>query len=211
MNSTKYFNSIAYEWNDIRKKYFDDDIRNIAIEVSGIKNKSNDVIADIGTGSGFMTIELAKYAREVIGLDTSVEMLKCAKQTSLNKGINNIIFLKSGMEDIPIIDDSIDTIFTNMTLHHIENPLKGIMEIYRILKHGGSLIITDVIKHNNEWARFEMFDRWLGFALHDIEKWFKQSNFSDIIVKNTGLYATAESSKGEVAKTGIFIAKGTKK
>lgn len=210
MDSINYFNSIAKEWDDIRKKYFDDDIRNIAIELSKIKRKNDFTVADIGTGSGFMALELSKYARTAIGIDVSEQMLKCAKQTADKLGINNMVFLKGSMEEIPIIDDSIDIVFTNMALHHVENPFKGIMEIHRILKYGGSLVITDVMKHNNEWARFEMYDRWLGFNLEDIEKWLIHNNFKEILVKETGLYATAMSSKGEIAKTGIFIAKGIK-
>ncbi|ORX23733.1 SAM-dependent methyltransferase [Thermoanaerobacterium sp. PSU-2] len=210
MNYIEYFDSIAGEWDEIRKKYFDDDIRNIAIERSNIKNKGGLIVADIGTGSGFMALELSKYAREVVGIDVSDEMLKYAKQTAENAGINNIIFLKGSMEQIPIIDDSIDVVFSNMVLHHVENPFKGIMEIHRILKPGGMLILTDVMKHSSEWARFEMYDRWLGFNLEDIEKRLIHSNFKEILVKETGLYATAVSSKGEIAKTGIFIAKGIK-
>lgn len=210
MDLIEYFDSIAEEWDEIRKKYFDDDVRNIAIERSDIKNKKGLVVADIGTGSGFMALELSKYAREVIGIDVSDEMLKRAKQTADGIGIDNIIFIKGNMENIPVIDNSVDIVFSNMVLHHVENPFKGIVEIHRVLKPGGKLIITDVMKHNNEWARFEMYDRWLGFNIEDVKKWFIRSNFHEVSVNDTGLFATAKSSKGEIAKAGIFMAYGIK-
>lgn len=210
MDSVKYFDSIAYEWDELRKKYFEDEIRKRAIELSELNTSEDLIVADVGTGSGFMALEASKYAKAVIGIDVSTEMLRCAKRNVENLKLDNVFFIKGSMEQLPVIDFSFDVVFTNMALHHVENPFKGIMEMYRILKPGGILIITDVMKHNGEWARFEMYDKWLGFEIDDVENWMKKCKFKEIDVKHSGLYAQAKSSKGEFIKTGIFIAKGIK-
>lgn len=203
MNSVNYFNSIAKEWNRIRVEYFKDELRERAINSVDINNK---VIADLGAGTGFISLEIAKKANIVFSVDSSKNMLGELYKAAKESNLNNIYPINSEVEDLPLFDDSIDLIFMNMALHHVENPGKAIKEIYRILKPGGKVIITDVLEHNGQWAREEMFDVWLGFNYDQLINWFEEAYFKNIYVSNTGLVARGESSLGEVIEPGIFMA-----
>lgn len=203
MNSVNYFNSIAKEWNRIRVEYFKDELRERAINSVDINNK---VIADLGAGTGFISLEIAKKANIVFSVDSSKNMLGELYKAAKDSNLNNIYPINSEVEDLPLFDDSIDLIFMNMALHHVENPGKAIKEIYRILKPGGKVIITDVLEHNGQWAREEMFDVWLGFNYDQLINWFEEAYFKNIYVSNTGLVARGESSLGEVIEPGIFMA-----
>lgn len=203
MNSVNYFNSIAKEWNRIRVEYFKDELRERAINSVDINNK---VIADLGAGTGFISLEIAKKANIVFSVDSSKNMLGELYKAVKDSNLNNIYPINSEVEDLPLFDDSIDLIFMNMALHHVENPDKAIKEIYRILKPGGKVIITDVLEHNGQWAREEMFDVWLGFNYDQLINWFEEAYFKNIYVSNTGLVARGESSLGEVIEPGIFMA-----
>lgn len=203
MNSVNYFNSIAKEWNRIRVEYFKDELRERAINSVDINNK---VIADLGAGTGFISLEIAKKANIVFSVDSSKNMLGELYRAAKDSNLNNIYPINSEVEDLPLFDDSIDLIFMNMALHHVENPDKAIKEIYRILKPGGKVIITDVLEHNGQWAREEMFDVWLGFNYDQLINWFEKAYFKNINVSNTGLVARGESSLGEVIEPGIFMA-----
>ncbi|MDZ5255208.1 class I SAM-dependent methyltransferase [Clostridium sp. LIBA-8841] len=203
MNSVNYFNSIAKEWNRIRVEYFKDELREKAINSVDIKNK---VIADLGAGTGFISLEIAKEANIVFSVDSSKNMLSELYRTAKDNELNNIYPINGEVENLPIFDDSIDLIFMNMALHHVENPDMAIKEMYRILKPGGKVIITDVLEHNGQWAREEMFDIWLGFNYEQLINWFEKAYFKNIHVENTGLIARGESLLGEVIEPGIFMA-----
>ena len=62
MNSVKYFNSIAKDWNKIRMDYFKNELREIAINSVDIKEK---VIADLGAGTGFISLRVGEEANLV--------------------------------------------------------------------------------------------------------------------------------------------------
>lgn len=207
MNSVNYFDTIAEKWNVIREGYFKDELKYKAFGEVDIKDK---IVADLGCGSGFISMALLDQAKIVFSVDSSRNMLKILNEESRSKGYNNLYSIKADLEDIPLFDESIDVIFINMALHHVVNPSKSIGEMYRILKPKGTLIITDVMEHDGQWAREEMYDKWLGFKEEDILFWFRESKFREVKYKDIGLTCTGYSSKGEFLETGIFLAKAIK-
>lgn len=207
MNSVKYFNSIAKDWNKIRMDYFKNELREIAINSVDIKEK---VIADLGAGTGFISLRVGEEANLVFSIDSSKNMLSELYKSAKDKNLNNIYPIKGSLEDLPLFDNSVDIIFINMALHHVTNPDIAIKEMNRVLKKGGQVVITDVEEHLGEWATEEMFDVWLGFRHDQLKSWYEDAGFIDINVKSTELKARAESSKGEVIEPKIFIAKATK-
>ena len=207
MNSVDYFNNIADKWNVIRSEYFEENLKYKVLSKVDIKDK---VVADLGCGSGFISLALSGEAAVVFSVDNSVNMLKVLKKSSQEKNLNNIYPLKSSLVDISLFDESLDVVFINMALHHIKEAEVAISEMYRMLKKGGTAVISDVMKHDGEWAREEMFDEWLGFSNEEISSWFKKVGFKNIDVENTDLFCKGYSSKGEYTKTGIFIATAIK-
>jgi ubiquinone/menaquinone biosynthesis C-methylase UbiE len=208
MNSLKYFDSIADKWNVIRSEYFEEKLKEIAISKVNILDK---ICADLGCGTGFISLALAKESKIVFSIDKSKNMLKELNAAALSSGFKNIYPIKGSMDDIPLFDNSIDAVFTNMALHHIFDAKKAIEEMYRILRNEGTVVITDVEEHNGLWAKEEMFDEWLGFSHNQIHDWLLEAGFKNIEVSSTGLKCKGYSSKGEYTETGIFIAKAVKR
>lgn len=207
MNSVNYFDNIAEQWNVIRSDYFEEKLKDLVLSKVDIKNK---ICIDLGCGTGFISLTLAKSAEIVFSLDNSRNMLKEISKSIEKENIKNIYPIKGAMEDIPLFDNSIDRIFTNMALHHVENAKKSINEMYRILKNYGTIVISDIEEHNGSWAKEEMHDQWLGFSHNQIKEWLKEAGFLDIEVNSCGLKCKGYSSKGEYTETGIFIAKAIK-
>ncbi|MFT8313829.1 MAG: methyltransferase domain-containing protein [Clostridium sp.] len=207
MNSTQYFNNIAQKWNVIRSEYFEERLKYKVLSKVNVKDK---IVADLGCGTGFISIALANEASLVFSIDNSVNMLKELKNSVIKSSLKNVYPLKSSLDNIALFDESLDAVFINMALHHIRDAEKAIDEMSRILKRGGSVVISDVMEHNGEWAREEMFDEWLGFSNAQITKWLKKSGFENINIDNTDLFCKGYSSKGEYTQTGIFIASAIK-
>lgn len=207
MNSVDYFNSIANQWNVIREEYFEEKLKYIALSQFDIKDK---ICADLGCGTGFISLALLEKAKIVFSIDNSRNMLKELHSTASKKGLKDIYSISGSMENLPLFDKSIDRVFINMALHHIFDAKKAIEEMFRVLKKDGTVVITDVEEHNGEWARTEMHDEWLGFSHEQIKNWMEEAGFSQVQVNSTELKCKGYSSKGEYTETGIFVAKGIK-
>lgn len=208
MSSKDYFNDIADKWNSMRSEYFGKEIRDLIVSRLDIKGN---VIADLGCGTGFITLGLAdEGAKLVFSVDQSKNMIRELSSQKDSLGFTNIYPLISELESLPLFDNSVDGITINMALHHIQNPQQSINEMYRILKPNGTVVITDVNKHTGQWAREEMHDVWLGFDYGEITAWLESAGFKNVSIEDTKLTAKAYSSKGEYTETGIFIASGVK-
>jgi ubiquinone/menaquinone biosynthesis C-methylase UbiE len=208
MSSRQYFDNIAESWNAIRSEYFKDEVREQILQKLDIENK---VVGDLGCGTGFISLGLAaKRPNIVFSLDQSLNMLKELKRESISLGFNNIYPIRSNLDDLALFDGSLDAITINMALHHVVEAGKSIEEMYRVLKYGGNLVISDVLEHNGQWAREEMYDEWLGFSASQIIQWLEQAGFKNIAIEDTSLKAKGYSSKGEYIETGIFIATADK-
>lgn len=208
MNSIQYFDSIAEKWNVIRSEYFEERLKYKLLSLTNIKDK---VVADLGCGTGFVSLALVNEASIVFSVDNSSNMLRNLKVNASEKNYKNLYLIKSSLDNLTLFDESVDIIFINMALHHIKDAKKAISEMHRVLKKDGSVIISDVTEHDGEWAREEMFDEWLGFSNEQIINWLEETGFNNIQIENTDLSCKGYSSKGEYTETGIFIAKATKK
>ena len=207
MDSVNYFDSIANQWNVIRSEYFNETLKYLVLSKIDVKDK---ICADLGCGTGFVSIALSLESKIVFSLDSSKNMLKELYGTVNKNNIKNIYPIIGTMEEIPLFDRSLDAVFTNMALHHVKDAEKAIKEMHRVLKKGGKVIISDVKQHNGLWAKEEMFDEWLGFSNEEIKRWMSDAGFVDIEIESTNLSCKGYSSKGEYTETGIFIATGRK-
>ncbi|MBU3142477.1 class I SAM-dependent methyltransferase [Clostridium sp. CF012] len=207
MSSLDYFNEIAKSWNVIRSEYFEERLKYEILSKVNVKDK---VVADLGCGTGFLSLALALDASIVFSIDQSVNMLKESKKLVDSKKLNNVYPIKSDLDNLVLFDESVDVAFINMALHHVKDAKKAIGEMHRIIKKDGTLIISDVLEHNGQWAKEEMFDEWLGFSNNQMEQWLVDAGFDEVNIENTNLKCKGYSSKGEFTETGIFIAVANK-
>jgi SAM-dependent methyltransferase len=99
----------------------------------------------------------------------------------------------------------------NMFLHHVENPGQAIIEMIRILKPGGKLVIADLDQHDYELLRKEQFDVWLGFERSDIREWFTKANLSNIKIEDLNEQCCCDSCEScSSVAINIFIASAEK-
>jgi ubiquinone/menaquinone biosynthesis C-methylase UbiE len=174
--STEYFAEVAKKWDRLRSGYFNETIRDDAILQAQLTPR--DIVADVGTGTGFMINGLAPPAAKVHGFDESPEMLKVARRNLA--AFNNVELKEARGNRLPVPDGSFDAVFANMYLHHTPDPPRAVAELARVLRPGGRLILIDVDAHDQEWMREEMAHRWLGFQRDDVRTWFGTAQLTDV-------------------------------
>ena len=204
--SQNYFESLAGDWERIRKSYFDDRIASLAIEKLLPPNL---FIADVGCGTGSLTFELARFARKVIGIDQSAEMLRHARRVAQAKEIDNVEFRPGDALKLPLEGRSVDAAFSVMVLHFLPDPERAIAELCRITRPGGTVVVLDLVAHNQEWMREQMAHRWLGFEQTSMENWFRQAKVTEVDYELTGAYAGEKMARNGNRPVEIFIARAS--
>ena len=125
-------------------------------------------VLDVGTGPGFVAIEVARLLLDsncqVTGLDVSDAMLTVAAENSQREGLNGTLRWQNGdAAEIPFPDASFDCVVTSGSLHHWENPVRVFDEIARVLKPGGGYVIND-LKRQQRWGE-RLFSRIIGLSI----------------------------------------------
>ena len=204
--SQNYFESLAGDWERIRQSYFDDRVASLAIE----KLLPPDlVIADVGCGTGSLTFELARFARKVIGIDQSPEMLRHGRKVAQAKKIGNVEFRPGDALKLPLKNHSMDAAFCVMVLHFLPDPGRAIGELCRITRPGGTVVLLDLVGHNQEWMREQMAHRWLGFEQTSIQNWFQEAGVAEVGYELTGAYAGEKLARNGNRPVEIFIARAS--
>jgi ubiquinone/menaquinone biosynthesis C-methylase UbiE len=207
MNSKDYFEKVANQWDQLRESFFSDKVREVAVAKATIL--PGKLAADIGAGTGFITEELIQNGLNVIAVDRSEAMLEEMKKKF---GRSDSVEYRIGeFNNLPIQNETVDYVFANMYLHHVDLPQVAIDEMARILKPGGKLVITDMDEHEFEFLRKEQHDRWLGFKREDIELWFKQAGLKNVKVDCVDEECCADSVESEESgNVSLFVAHGEK-
>ena len=104
-------------------------------------------ILDIGTGPGYVPLEIAKRnpSLEIWGIDVSTTMIKLARKNAEKAGVENVRFEAMSAYDLKFPKEYFDLIISVGVLHHLSNPLKAFNEMYRVLKPSEEAWIYDFI------------------------------------------------------------------
>ena len=110
-----------------------------------LSNKPTKIL-DIACGTADMSILAAKKSKqlEIIGVDISEKMVSIGKQKVINQYLsNNIKLIIADTLNLPFADNSFDGAMVAFGIRNFENLDKGLLEIKRVLKPGGRLIILE--------------------------------------------------------------------
>ncbi len=125
------------------------------LSMSGVK--PGDTVLDLGCGAGLdllLAAEKVGPTGRVIGVDMTDEMLEKARANVARSPYDTIELRKGVIEDLPIESGSVDWVISNCVINLSAEKTQVFSEIARVLKPGGSMIVSDMVSHNLPfWVR----------------------------------------------------------
>lgn len=160
-------------------------------------------VADLGCGEGYLTMEAARWASQVIAVDRSEAVLARARALARRRRASNVIWKKGQLEKLPIRDATVDVAMLSQALHHAQDPARAVVEAARIVKPGGRVLILDLRTHQEDWVRAKLGDRRLGFEDDELKRLLTGAGLVDV--------AAGVGARKSGDPFTVLIASGTKR
>ena len=147
-------------------------------------------LLDIGTGPGRLLVKLHKKSPQMrlVGIDSSPAMVTKARENTAS--IKSIEIREGNASNIPFPDGYFDIVVSTASIHHWKEPIKGLNEVWRVLKNGGHALIYDLASDTpqsiladcrREFGRFKTMLFWL----HSFEEPFYSCRNFEALVQST--------------------------
>jgi len=140
---------------------------------------SRHLALEVGPGQGEFLPVLARRFTHVVALDNAAEMLAHSRATAQTAGLTNVEFILGNTAQLAQHRVLADCIIINMVLHHTPSPATIFKDLSRTLTPGGALIVTDLCRHEQDWARVNCGDLWQGFEPADFTDWATEAGLNE--------------------------------
>jgi len=153
--------------------------------------KEGETVLDLGSGAGFdCFLAAAKVGPtgKVIGVDMTPEMVEKARENARKNGTGNVEFRLGEIENLPVADGSVDVAISNCVINLSPEKPRVFQEIYRALKPGGRMAISDIaLLHDLPTSVRESIQAYVGcvagaIPLDDYNKTVQAAGFKHVSV-----------------------------
>lgn len=156
-----YWNNKAAAYDRHRKKSegtYQKIIKNLREEM-----KPTDLVLDIGTGTGAIPLAIADCAKEIVATDYSEEMIAIARAKKTAQHITNVRFAVADCYELPFVPHSYDVVLAANIIHLLEDPIRFLDLIKKLLKPNGKLFLPTYMNRENFRAKvLSTIMRWKG-------------------------------------------------
>lgn len=157
--------------------------------------REGETVVDLGAGGGldvFLAAQRVGPTGRAIGVDMTADMVSLARANARRGGYENTHFYLAEIEAMPIPSGSVDCVISNCVLNLCEDKDAALAEVFRILKPGGRLAVSDlVLKQPLPDAVVEQVAAWIGciggaIAVEDYREKLAAAGFTAVAIEDTG-------------------------
>ncbi len=123
---------------------------------------------EVGPGDGHLAQLLAQRFTQVLGIDSSAEMLQ---QTVKAVGQHPNLRLRCQAFEQLGKSNRFDLIMASMVVHHVPSPATFFQTAQQLMRKTSVLLVAELCLHDQQWAKEACGDLWLGFAPQDLHRW----------------------------------------
>jgi arsenite methyltransferase len=177
------------------------------------KLQPGEVVLDLGSGGGIDVLLSAKRVGptgKAYGLDMTDKMLALARENQKKAGVENVEFLKSAIESVPLPDNSVDVIISNCVINLSGDKDRVLAEAFRVLKPGGRFAVSDVVVRGEVPSEIRRsVELWVGCIAGALEEEeyqekLRRAGFDAIEVEATRVYK-ADEAREFLAGSGLNL------
>lgn len=173
--------------------------------------EAGSTIVDLGCGPGLLSVELCKVMPQakVVGVDPSAEMLEVAERNADRAGVSNYETRLGSAERMPMRSSSVGLVVSQSSFHEWDDPQEGLLEVFRVLEAGGSLMLKDF---NRTWlspwkrallGRFHHLHMF-KFSFSEVAALVRGAGFDEVKGQEAGLQFLVQATK--TADHGVRLA-----
>lgn len=130
---------------------------------------SNMKVLDVGSGTGYGSEFVSRKNHLVVGIDKDISAIKIAK---MYRG-QNVSFIQGDARKLPFRNDTFDAVICFEVIEHLDEPLKLLEEIRRVLKPGGLVICSTPNKRYSAHPIYHKHEFEKTEFINAIDKFFK--------------------------------------
>lgn len=130
----------------------------LAEKVGFAKPQPTDLVLDVACGPGAFVLALAPRVHSARGIDLTPEMLRQARAFQIEQRVENADFTCADAEQLPFRDALFDLVTCQCSFHHMPKPERVLMEMIRVTKPEGRLLIIDTLAPESD-AKFALHNR----------------------------------------------------
>jgi SAM-dependent methyltransferase len=184
--------------------------------INYVKFHDGITFVDLGCGGGIDVFaaanKLAPLRGRIIGIDATMKMIARARRTALQNNYTNVEFRLGEIENLPLESESVDVVTSNCVINLVPDKMRAFKEIYRVLKRGGTITISDIVSKKQLPERIRNDPRkWSecisgALSIHELEKDLMGAGFADFRLLEEAKWDKTEDEELELA-TITFYAK----
>jgi SAM-dependent methyltransferase len=202
--SREAHDQLAPRWSEVGQEFESGTLR---AEVAALAFPCGPRVADLGCGTGFLATWLAEHGGDVIAVDHSDGMLTAARERA---GAARVAFRRGELDALPLADAEVDAAFCNLVWHHLPDHERAAREMFRVVRPGGKVVVSDLLPHDREWMREAMGDLRLGLKPEQIVVALARAGFVDLCVEPAHDRYRVAAPDGSRTAFPMFVVRGCK-